>query len=185
MNKIVKFLLISAVFVLTPFNSASASQWYSSTEVSLFEKIHMTDDYGSFTQKDTFGWDEKPYLHMKLYDTTEPIAGWTYGVTAWVWNNLPSGEHLQAVQTFSSVENDIWVTFTDSYWNNIKQPGDWDILALAVNDTNSPWFPPERTLFLGATTFHVNPEPVSTILFLTGGLAMAGVTRKRFTASKK
>lgn len=126
-----------------------------------FDSIYMVGDSTSITQKTTFGLDETPYLYMNL-----PGDGSLY--TVWSWWHDPAGNTYWdgTAPIFDSTNYQVWLPLTHWFqWENVKTAGIWTIDANYYFSNNQSG--------TGVTSFTVTPEPISSILFLLGGSALA------------
>ncbi len=129
-----------------------------------FEELHMVGSEGSVVSKETFGWDETPWLYLKL-----PYAG--FNVTGSWWQDpLNKCSFEGSDPSISPVQ---WLSL--SSWDTVKKLGNWSVNAIYFYGGGN------FESGAGSTGFAVTPEPVSTILFLTGGmiLAVRKLRRKR------
>lgn len=136
-----------------------------------FTEIYTTGSNGGTAPKSTFGWNETPWLYLKL-----PNPGLNVS-SAW-WQSPNSKYYFTSTEPNNNQER--WLTLNN--WNDVKSSGPWSIDAsyFYANNPNNP-------IGNGKTTFVVSPEPISSILFLVGGAALIGSRkfrkkRKAFTA---
>jgi len=157
-NRSVVILLMELFFLLLTVSSSFAVDTF----------YLQTADGVDGNVKSTFGWDETPWLHLHF-----PLnAGFVTSSQEWT---SPS---LQTYYTSTSPQltQDIWVSLDNSSygdWADVKEGGIWN--------TDGTW---EGVGSAGGqhsytTSFTVTPEPVSSALFLIGGLSLAGVAYKR------
>ena len=128
----------------------------------------------STVEKLTFGWDETPAIYTK-WNIDELNASQPLHQT-WVWfnpdNHIVSmssqdiglqglSGHLELWNSLS----DNWVPSLGTSWETEKKAGIWNVNVLWINTGG----------VLGAQNvqFTVTPEPVSSVLFLVGGTAIA------------
>ena len=123
----------------------------------------MVDADGSYTVQPgtppTYTWTEQPWLSLKL-----PSSAFAYSVSWWT----PEG----ATSSFSNLEitsgtSSVWHSLSDWFApGGSRKAGDWTVRA----DYSSAGGADSETF-----KFKVNavPEPVSSALFLVGGVALA------------
>lgn len=158
--------LIGVLFVFVLMGGAYAQ--------SNFDNLFMTDGFSSVTQKTSFGWDETPWLYMRL-----PHPGMY--LTEFVLTKHSGEEFFNSLTPRTDPRTDIlnpeeW--FQLNSWNDIKDEGEWHISARFFYPP-SELQPPDEGF--GTTSFTVTPEPISTFLFLTGGTALVirSIRRKK------
>jgi len=142
--------------ILLPSNYAHASFFGS------YAEMYTVGSAGSTVQKTEFTLNQNPELYIEFYST--PPAG---GLTN--QSNLYTVQSPNANIYFpysSSTTNQYWVSYPGPVWDSVKTVGTWTVTANSFNDGQP---------LTGQTTFRVNaaPEPVGTVLFLTGGIVMA------------
>jgi hypothetical protein len=156
-------LSLAAALILSAFASNPAfAAW------DRFEAIYMTDNATSTTPKlnQTFGWNETPYLYVKLRGGADNLA--TYWWTIGDWPN-----NIQVVQGHS--DDEFYVNIANWHTPGIKKSGKWQVYTAGFYNDGSMY--QESSAF-----FTVTPEPVSAALFLLGGVALAG---RNYFFSKK
>lgn len=129
-----------------------------------FDAIYTVGSGGSTTLKDSFGWNEHPWLYLDL-----PSSAWAYTVS-W-WN--PNGTSL-FYSDFAVTDGVDQVWHTLNNWSapgGPRQLGLWDIGA---DYSIAPGY---RST--GSTGFTVTPEPLSSVLFLIGGISLAAARLRR------
>jgi hypothetical protein len=178
-----KFLLTVAVVILT------ASGAYA--QYATYDAAYMTDP-GSTLEKpgQTFNWDEKPSLYLRLLSDILPMSIMNFGAdnvlsfgtsTQWI---SPSGK-VYALSDTGGASNQFWLNFTDAFWFSgagsnpaIREAGTWtidQIWTVAQVGDNTP------TFNHAAITFAVQavPEPLSASLLILGGVALAFSRRRK------
>lgn len=154
-KKIIVTAGIACLSILVSLNSAFA--------ISGFEEIFTTDSFESHTPKVNFGWNETPWLYLNL-----PSAD--FNASASFWND-PEGESF-LVSAFSN-DDEYWLSLDNGWdssgapvnWSEVRRMGQWNVYASFLYATGGSG--------TGATNFTVTPEPISSILFLIGGAALA------------
>jgi hypothetical protein len=157
--KFTPLALIALLFsVLLPANFAHADNTYA--------EAYAVGSNGSTTFQSTFTLNQQPYIYVQFYNAP-PVGSLTNETTFSVWQN-PSGVTQPSLSTVSS-SNQLWISFTPSEWNSIKKVGTWDTTQFSFSTSGvaaSPFF--EQASFKVTAA----PEPVGTVLFLTGALIM-------------
>jgi len=154
--------------------------WSFFTSISFadsnYKDIYPVGSEGSFTRKDVFTLGERPWLYLRFEDkdATSSISDETT-TTTWTWDN-PSGlDQFYIIAHEHATQNSVWIGFDQNVTANV---GTWSI------DSNSGInvLPGSATKsFSGSTGFTVEvvPEPVGILLFLTGGLTLGALRRKK------
>jgi len=134
-----------------------------------FDAIYTVGFNGSTTLEDSFDWNEQPWLYLDL-----PYSGLTYTIS-W-WNPDGTDTYYDNFILLSGSSDKVWHTLDD--WLDKRQLGYWNVRA----DYSSHYGAGS-----GETGFTVTPEPVSSALFLIGGVSLAAFRyRKRvFKGFKK
>jgi len=149
-----------------------------------YANMYMTSDAGSTDVRTTFEFNEKPWLYINFkegFESPKDRIGGSLTDTTWTWDG---GEAKD--QTFTKFvmgnKNELWIAFSDSYWkNNMQIAGDWVISATSfLNDKTIVPGAGIVNKYTGEVSYKVNavPEPISCVLFLTGGAAIAAFRKK-------
>ena len=109
---------------------------------------------GSTVAKGTFGFDETPFLYMKL-----PNDGFNFASSFW---HAPSASTYFASQGPSSTDAR-WLSLAS--WGSVKEAGDWTIDSNVFYSTG--------LTATDSASFTVTPEPLAMVLFLVGGAPIA------------
>lgn len=137
-----------------------------------FDKIYMTDAYGSYTEKTSFNWNETPWLYVKLplQKLNATSAFWEGPLGSYYFtNSMGFGQ-----KRWFSLDSGIDSNGNPVAWGDVKKLGAWNI--------NAGYFYAGGGSGEGTTSFTVTPEPVSSILFIAGGAVLAG---RRYLKRKK
>ncbi|MBI5416615.1 hypothetical protein HZA55_01500 [Candidatus Poribacteria bacterium] len=169
MNKKIIHRLGTIVFYLLAFYNIA----YCAFE------IKTVDNYGSYNIKTTFGWNETPYLYIKL-----PSSG-SYTLLSFIGQgNLGFSSNDEQYVNFSYryfKNPEVWFSideeFASMYWDDMswkdgKKTGWWYVESeySKINGSSSG---------NAYTSYNVTPEPVSSILFLIGGVALGARQYKK------
>lgn len=179
LRKTLKVCLV-ITFTLCFYSPSLFAQPIPTTEP--YFNISMTTEEGNSAAKPfpyTYGWNEQPWLFLKLKagDALAAVGGTSVTKTYWTWDN-PSGEDpLPYIEETEGTLNGQWPNLDN--WNDIRKLGNWTIIANTTLTINSyPSYPKEY--YTGSTSFKVIPEPASMILYVLGGLSLAsGFFRKK------
>jgi len=158
-KKAVAFVVLLLIGGLVLSSSAEAA-W------DRFENVFMTNAQGSSTPQNTFGWNETPWLYVKLKGGADNLA------TNW-WKIGDYAHNLQVVRGHS--DSDWYISLANWHTSGIKRPGNWQVYIAGFFNDGSMY--QENCAF-----FTVTPEPLSSTLFVLGAAALAG---KRFSKSKQ
>ena len=139
-------------------------------------------DGDNFVEKSTFQLEEQPWLHINVPDTD-----FTGYLNFSYWNYPAPGSSYFLATFFTPAQeerdgNNLYFTFPEATWEAIRKTGDWGISAATVliKPGTSPFFGNNLQSYSGNTTFKVVPEPISTSLFVIGGIVLAaGTLRKK------
>lgn len=115
---------------------------------------YTVDSSGSTVADNTFGFDETPFLYMKLTLTDS-------GLTQSFWNAPGGASYFEMNGPNSDIER--WQSLTD--WNTRREPGEWTI--------NSNVFYADGATGTSVANFTVTPEPLAMTLFFVGGAPIA------------
>jgi len=127
-----------------------------------FDEIKMVDSYSSITGQDVFSLDETPWLYLKVPESqfSGPLADLNF-----TFSFFESPVDTKYLATGLSLNRETWVSLPA--WNSIPNSakhGEWNVYANFVGTAGVGY---------GSTQFTVNPEPISMILFLFGGMPLA------------
>ncbi len=132
-----------------------------------FEEIYMVGGLGDTNPQTNFGWDDTPWLYLKLPDPAPATVGsWWYNPSFFPYQ----GFEVVCPQTTAT---DRWLAISN--WEDVKAMGDWTVYGMHWYEagTYTPSFDSK------STTFTVTPEPLGCSLFALGGLSLAFLRWKR------
>lgn len=144
-------IILLAVFALS--NSAFAGD--------KADGVYTVGFSGSTDRVSVFAPNEKPWLFVKSDEALSLIPRSR-------WFDPSSDKFKNSIILAGS--QGFWLSFTDDYWANIVQPGNWRVKAFEGKGQ-------DRTL-LGRARFVVTPEPISATLFVIGA-GVLGIAGKR------
>jgi hypothetical protein len=177
-NRIAKVALISLGVILLVGGKA-----FAAFELNTYARMFMTNASGNVvtSSQANFGWNEQPWVYIQFYGNqgSNNIGGSLNGAT-WTWDGTPTDKSF--FKFYSTNKNELWIGFSESYWqNSMRQAGDWTVSALSLLNDKTSGGCGNLKSFGDTVNFKVNavPEPVSALLFLTGGAAIAAFRRKK------
>jgi len=157
------------------------SLFLTSASADNFSKIYMVSDLGNTTQKtdDYILGGKQPWFYIQFSDSVTPatVVGNSNTTATWAWDDNPSGNTY--LKFYNSTLNGAWGNLGN--WNSDARLGNWSIQITTPLNAN-PGSGVLSGTYVGNTQFKVSnvvPEPVSCILFLLGGGALAGVRKLR------
>lgn len=164
---LILFVVGISLFILNS-SAFAAGQWN-----------FKTTEKGSSDLKTEFGWDEKPFSFLFInQDKFSPVPSeldvkltWLYGAEE---QYLERFYHLSWENNLGAAGNfRIWED--PNRWNDIKQVGDWTAKVSWSANVDGEW----TSNYSRTANFTVTPEPVSSLLFLIGGISLAGFGYRR------
>ena len=130
---------------------------------------------GNAVEKNVFTFDERPFLYVHL-----PESRLNFVSSFW---NAPNGDFHFASHG-PSVDQDIWLTLSN--WETARALGTWNVNAgylFAEGDSEGACKGScgagQTSFTVTESPFTVTPEPMSTSLFIVGGLTLAAMTRRK------
>jgi hypothetical protein len=180
-TRISRVIVLSLVALLLVGGKA-----FAAFELNTYAQMWMTNAKGTIPEvsQTTFGLNEQPWLYIRFFGDIEgnPIIGTSQTDTMWTWNGGEVADK-SILKFYLGNKNDIWIGFSEGYWKaNMQLAGDWTVSAFSLlNDKTGGSCGGELKNFGDTVSFKVNavPEPVSALLFLTGGAAIAAFRRRR------
>lgn len=177
-KKSIKILALAVMSFL--FLGGSA---FAEFEVLNYAKIYMTSGAGTTDKRTEFDFNEQPWLYISFkegYGATDRVGGSTTDTT-WTWDGTPTDQSFP--KFYMANKNDLWIGFSSDYWkNNMQLAGDWVVSASSIlNDKTLIPGAGVINEYAGEVRFKVNPvpEPISGLLFLAGGAAIAAFKRSK------
>ncbi len=132
----------------------------------LFEDFRTVNGLNSRTTQTSFGWDEIPYLYVKLSE-----AGAASIRSSWL--SPLSKEYLRSKNLLASnTITEFWLTPVS--WQDKRTAGEWTINGSLFESSASNAVLDSRT-----TSFVITPEPGSLILFGIGGIPLVAHILRR------
>lgn len=157
-------LAIIVTFALSK-NSLAASSFFNS-----YEKMYMTTSANNFYEKTTpFNYNEKPWLYIQL--TNPEVTQAVKTDSSWMRTTMTTLDPSQIyTNTYSDDKNNLWISFSDEYWNSIKKPGAWTIKSTSSIENNNSISAFSYANMAGTTNFKINTADESSawLLFIIG-----------------
>ena len=157
-------LLLSAVVACGVLSSAALA-------VADTFAVYPVDSNGSTTERHTFGFDETPFIYIRL-----PRPG--VNITAAFWQDpatnifLTSDGISSATEYWHSLDNGVDSGNNPVTWHDVRKQGTWNVGAGYL-------YASDFSVDSKATSFTVTPEPASAALFIFGGLTLAAAARRK------
>ncbi len=151
--------IAASLFCFVVFSGARTS------EAASFEEIYMTNASGSYERVEVFDWNETPWLYLRTPDVRK---GNSTFINYFSWYD-PDSNLVYKDKADPNRSNERWFRIDD--WDSVKKVGTWDV--------DASYFNPGSIKGSGSTSFTVTPEPVSSVLFLLGGLSLFGFEYKK------
>ncbi|MFQ5680679.1 MAG: PEP-CTERM sorting domain-containing protein [Candidatus Omnitrophota bacterium] len=171
-----KALLASLVLMLSVFFAADKSWAAAGSDGWGF----WATDKENATPKNSFTWDERPFSYFfveeDFFDTVPDnldikIQGF-YEDTPLLYTErvsvFPWSESYDEGGDFR-----IWTS--PDYWDSIKKHGDWKMKVVWRANIDDGWTGYRYKNYI----FTITPEPLSSLLFLFGGISLAAARRKK------
>jgi hypothetical protein len=177
-NRISKVIVLSLAALLLVGGKA-----FAAFELNTYAQMWMTGAKGSTVEQTSFTVNEQPWLYIRFFAEPESDKiGTSLTDTMWTWNGGEVADK-SFMKFYLGNKNDIWIGFSESYWKaNMQLVGDWIVSADSLlNDKTGLGDGTNLKSFGDTVNFKVNavPEPVSALLFLTGGAAIAAFRRRK------
>jgi hypothetical protein len=142
--------------------------------------LYPTAGPGDVTPKTVFALSETPYIYMHLPDpgpVVDPEVDNVGNLSGLRWISPSSGSFFNVnasainAETWFSLDTGFLPGGTPTTWDAVKELGEWNVTG-GFFYTGGP-------ADFAETSFTVTPEPVSSVLFVSGGLALLAGLRKR------
>jgi hypothetical protein len=175
MNKLTLRLIALALFTLCAVFTTSLAQ----AQTPDYRTVYMVKDNASHDLSVNgsgdyhYSTNQTPWAYIKLALTELNVAAPLH--VLWSWSNIDNPlVNETEIQNFtlSATDKEIWTPAPGAWWAANGGHGKWSVDVGWLNNHGS----------LGTSTadFTVTPEPISTALFLFGGVPMAlGLLRRK------
>lgn len=117
-----------------------------------------------------FSLDQVPYLYVKAAEGATLGSLSRESTWQWLLSTTTYTVDTSYEDSIDSNGQEAWLAFNSTYWAEIVEEGDWRV-TLNLSGYNG------TTYFTVTSSPTVTPEPISSVLFLTGGAVL--LLRKR------
>jgi len=162
-----KKVLFAVIALLLFAAQPGAKAWAATGDYAAFYTVASS---GSTSATSEFNLDSKPWLYLK-FNTTDDI------VNSVSWSTPESFDVATSpvvVENLTSTYSEYWISMSDADWNTYAATGEWNVAALSRSGLKGSY-----TYYIQDKDFTVTPEPLSCVLFLTGGGLLVALKRKR------
>ena len=131
-------------------------------------------DYDAINNEYNYAPGDLPWVYLKLQlsdlNLNAPLK------LMWSWSNFtdPNNTETQFEQfilTGLTSDKEIWKAAPQPWWDNNGGPGKWTV--------DVAWLNAQGARGTSTATFNVTPEPISSALFLFGGLPVAAALLRK------
>ena len=162
MSKILFIGLTSFIFIML----VATSNIFATVE---YEAFYMVDRVGSTTEKTTFDFNDTPSLYFRFTQETDPNT-----IFVLTWTSPSNDVFIEDHELGGGGVLGGWTSI--SSWTSSRELGLWTLDGEITQEGT-----PGGNL-TESTNFTVVPEPISSILFVTGGTLLTG---RRYIKRKK
>jgi len=167
LNNIGKKAILAVIFVCLFCAQPAAKAWAAIGDYAAFYTVASS---GSTSATSEFTLDSKPWLYLKFNTTGDVVNSVTWSSPT-VFDIDTSAV---VVENLTSTYSEYWISMSDADWNTYAATGEWNVAALSRSGLKGNY-----TYYIQDKDFTVTPEPLSCVLFLTGGGLLAVLKRKR------
>lgn len=165
---------ILAVFALFLLTGNAHAQAYGKAYMVTGNGSYTLSNYDAINDEYNYAQGETPYVYIKLklseLKLTSPLK------VLWSWSSFadPYNTEIQ-YQVFNingqAGDKEIWSGAPEPWWTNNGGPGKWTV--------DIAWLNAQGALGTTTATFNVTPEPLSSALFLFGGVPVAAALLRK------
>lgn len=168
---------VLSVFALFLLVGNANAQAYGQAYMVTGDNSYTLANYDPISEEYNYGLGATPwvYLKLKLEDLhlSSPLK------VLWSWssyiNPYDTAIHYEEFSLFGQAgDKEIWSSAPQPWWNTQYGPGKWTV--------DLAWLNAQGARGTSTATFNVTPEPLSSALFLFGGVPVAAaLLRKKRT----
>ncbi len=131
-------------------------------------------NYNSITNEYNYHTTETPWVYLKLKLSELNVAAPLKLMWSWSSFNNPSNTETKLTQlnlAGLSSDKEIWSSAPEPWWSTNGGHGKWTV--------DVAWLNAKGAMGTSTATFNVTPEPISSALFLFGGLPVAAALLRK------